>query len=317
MQRMPVAAVDCGTNSTRLIIVARDGAVLDRQMRITRLGEGVDATHELSSAAIERTLVVLGAYREQMDELGVGPVRVIATSAARDAVNADEFMTSAAQVIGVAPEILSGEEEAMLSFAGATAHLPAGAARGGPVLVVDIGGGSTELAVGHPVTSGTASASELATCSLDIGCVRVSERYLRHDPPSPEEIVEARAAVATQIGAAKAALPGLTSRSLMVGLAGTVSTIASLHHEVAVYDRARIHHTVLTRSVVEHWLAVLSKEDARTRLSRPGMDEGREDVIVGGTVILAETMATFECEECLVSEDDILDGLAADLLRRN
>jgi exopolyphosphatase/guanosine-5'-triphosphate,3'-diphosphate pyrophosphatase len=313
----PVAAVDCGTNSTRLIVVAADGTVLDRQMRITRLGEGVDATGTLSPAAIERTLDALRSYRARMDELGVGRVRAVATSATRDAVNTLEFMTAATRVLGVSPEVLSGDEEGRLSFAGATAHLPAGVARVGRVLVVDIGGGSTELTVGQPVTAATeGSVPAVATRSLDIGCVRVTERYLRHDPPSAAEMDEARAVVAAQIAAAKAALPDVAPHTPLVGLAGTVSTLAALQNRVAIYDRARIHHMVLARPVVEEWLGLLSTETAPARLSRPGMDKGREDVIVGGILVLAETMRAFDAEECLVSEDDILDGLAADLLRR-
>lgn len=310
--RSPVAAVDCGTNSTRLLVVAADGTVLDRQMRITRLGEGVDATRKLSPAAIERTVAVLRAYRQRMDELEVGDVRTIATSAARDAVNADEFTVAVTEILGVPPEILSGDEEGWLSFCGATAHLPAGAGRG-PVLVADIGGGSTELTVGFPSAAGAQPAPAVATRSLDIGCVRVSERHLRHDPPWPAEIAEARLAVAEQIEGARLELPDLTPDGLMVGLAGTVSTLAALHKGVAVYDRARIHHAVLERAVVERWLRVLSGQDARTRRSHPGMDEGREDVIVGGIIVLAEIMAAFGRMECLVSEDDILDGIAAEL----
>ena len=157
-RRWAAAAVDCGSNSTRLLVVAPDGTVLERQMRITRLGEGVDATRKLSPAAIDRTLAVLRDYRRAMDGHAVARVRVVATSAARDAVNAEEFEAAAADVVGVRPEILSGEEEGRLSFAGATAHLPPDAAGAGPVLVVDIGGGSTELVVGHlgPVDDGSA-----------------------------------------------------------------------------------------------------------------------------------------------------------------
>ena len=192
-RRWAAAAVDCGSNSTRLLVVAPDGTVLERQMRITRLGEGVDAARKLSPAAIDRTLAVLRDYRRAMDGHAVARVRVVATSAARDAVNAEEFEAAAADVVGVRPEILSGEEEGRLSFAGATAHLPPDAAGAGPVLVVDIGGGSTELVVGHlgPVDDGSAPA--LTIRSLDIGCVRVSERFLREDPPGGDEMARARA----------------------------------------------------------------------------------------------------------------------------
>jgi exopolyphosphatase / guanosine-5'-triphosphate,3'-diphosphate pyrophosphatase len=308
-----VGAVDCGTNSTRLIIVAPDGTVLDRQMRITRLGEGVDSSRRLSPAAIDRTLSVLRDYRRSMDKQAVVRTRVVATSAARDAVNAEEFMAAAASVMGVRPEIVSGEEEGRLSFAGATAHLPPSLAGPGPVLVVDIGGGSTELVVGH-ARPGSTAVPEVAIRSLDMGCVRVSERFLHHDPPSPEDMTTARASVKEEIVAARAALPALEPDGLVVGLAGTVSTLVCLKRGISVYDRARVHHAELRGDDVERWLKILSSEDARARMKRPGMTEGRQDVIVGGVLVLAVVMEVFGADLCLVSEDDILDGMAADLL---
>ncbi|HXQ43083.1 MAG TPA: Ppx/GppA phosphatase family protein, partial [Acidimicrobiales bacterium] len=285
----PVAAVDCGTNSTRLLVVDDRGTVLQREMRITRLGEGVDATHRLSPAAIDRTVSVLGDYRRSMERHGVVRARVVATSAARDAANAQEFMAAATEAVGVTPEVLSGDEEGRLSFAGATAHLPPAITGPGPVLVVDIGGGSTELAVGRPGSAGT-NGPDVVARSLDVGCVRVTERFLRHDPPAPHELDEARAAVDTLLEEARAGLPELDPGGLLIGLAGTVSTLAALEGSVVDYDRARIHHTVLERDVVERWLALLSAENSRARLARPGMVEGRADVIVGGVLVLAEVM---------------------------
>jgi exopolyphosphatase/guanosine-5'-triphosphate,3'-diphosphate pyrophosphatase len=315
----PVGAVDCGTNSTRLIVVDQDGAVLEREMRITRLGEGVDAAHALAPVAIDRTLRVLRDYRSMMNERGVGVARtrVVATSAVRDAQNAEEFMDPAAGIMGVRPEVLSGDEEGRFSFDGATAHLPPKSEGTGPVLVVDIGGGSTELAVGYPPADPRHHAARVVTRSLDIGCVRVTERFLHHDPPRPDEISAARAAVAGDLAKARGALPALVPEGLLVGLAGTVSTLAGLQLGLAAYDRARIHHAVLGRVDVERWLHTLAGESAKARLTHPGMVEGREDVIVGGAIVLAEVMAAFGRASCLVSEDDILDGLAADLLRRD
>ena len=310
----PVAAVDCGSNSTRLLVMAPGGAVLERQMHITRLGEGVDATHRLSPAAIERTLSVLGDYRRSMDEHAVARLRAVATSAARDAVNVAAFEAAAAELLGVRPEVLSGVEEGQLSFAGATAHLPPDRAGAGPVLVVDIGGGSTELVVGHPRAGDAVRGPDVAIRSLDVGCVRVSERYLPGDPPDPKDLARARGAVRDLVVAAKAGLPPLVPDSLLVGLAGTVSTLACLEFGITVYDRAQVHHAVLTRDTVERWLGILSSEDRSVRLARPGMTEGREDVIVGGVLILAVVMEAFDRHTCLVSEDDILDGLAANLL---
>ena len=310
----PLAAVDCGSNSTRLLVMDPGGTVLERQMHITRLGEGVDATHRLSPAAIDRTLSVLRDYRRSMDQHAVARLRVVATSAARDAVNVEEFEAAAAGIVGVRPEILSGEEEGRLSFAGATAHLPPDRAGSGPVLVVDIGGGSTEFVVGYPNAGSPGSVPDVAILSLDIGCVRVSERFLRHDPPAAEDLARARGAVADQVVTARAGLPPLAPDSLLVGLAGTVSTLECLEHGITVYDRARVHHATLTRDVVERWLGILSTEDSRARLARPGMAVGREDVIVGGVLVLAVVMETFGRDVCLVSEDDILDGLTASLM---
>jgi exopolyphosphatase / guanosine-5'-triphosphate,3'-diphosphate pyrophosphatase len=310
-----VAAVDCGTNSTRLLVMAPDGTVLDREMRITRLGEGVDASGRLSPTAINRTLSVLRSYRWSMDEHDVARARVVATSAVRDALNAKEFMAAAEEISRVRPEILSGEEEGRLSFAGATAHLPPELLGRGPVLVVDIGGGSTELVVGHNPAEEGDSLPEVSVRSLDVGCVRVSERFLPGDPPRPEDLARARAAIKDEITAARDDLPLLAPDSLLVGLAGTVSTLASLEAGLTEYNRARIHHAQLRRDDVERWLATLSTEDVQTRLARAGMSTGREDVIVGGVLILAVVMSVFGRGMCLVSEDDILDGLTASLLR--
>lgn len=222
-------------------------------------------------------------------------------------------MAGAAEITGVRPDILSGEEEGRLSFAGATARLPPESAGTRPVLVADIGGGSTELAVGYAPDSGDMQVPEVRTRSLDIGCVRVSERLLPDDPPRPEQLARARNEVREQFVSARSDLPTLAPDSLFVGLAGTVSAVASLEGAIAVYDRERIHHAVLARTDVERWLRILSAEATRARLEHPGMVKGREDVIVGGVLILAVVMECFERDRCLVSEDDILDGLAAEL----
>jgi exopolyphosphatase/guanosine-5'-triphosphate,3'-diphosphate pyrophosphatase len=305
-----VAAVDCGSNSTRLIVVGADRIVLERLMRITRLGEGVDAAGALAPDAIERTLAALRMYRDTMDHHGVGYRRVAATSAVRDSENAEQFLAAATAIIGVRPEILSGDEEGRLSFAGATARLPQGTAGTGPVLVVDIGGGSTELAVG----SSASGEGPPSTCSLDLGCVRVSERFFLHDPPLVQELGDARQTVEKLVAEAASTLPTLAPDSQLVGLAGTVSTISCLEHRIAEYDRAKVHHSVLRRAQVARWLEVLSSENAAARLARPGMVPGREDVIVGGVLVLDVVMAVFGRPQCLVSEDDILDGLAKTLL---
>ncbi len=303
-----LAAIDCGTNSTRLLVTDTEGQTLRRLMRVTRLGQGVDATGRLAPSAIDRTVAVLREYRQVMEQHGVGRARLVATSAARDAANAADFFAAAEQVTGVAPELLSGLEEGQLSFAGATARLPEGIGRDEPVLVCDIGGGSTELVVGRPDRR-----EAVAACSLDVGCVRLTERHLVGDPPTAGELAEARAAVTGPVAQARRDLPDLAGDGPVVGLAGTVSTLASLAQGVAGYDRRRVHHAVLRRSEVEHWLSELAERPASGRMDLPGMVEGRQDVIVGGALVLAMVMEVFERATCLVSEDDILDGLVASL----
>lgn len=307
--RRPVAALDCGTNSTRLLIVGPDRRVLERRMQVTRLGEGVDASGRLAPAAIARTVAVLSDYHDLMERHGVGRARMAATSAARDAANADAFFDAAERATGTRPELLSGDEEGRLSFAGATAALPADWDRDAPVLVVDIGGGSTELVVGRPSDPESA-----AGISLDVGCVRLSERFLRGDPPRPDELRSARAHVDEALGHARASLPDLPGPGPVIGLAGTVSTLASLARRLERYDRSRIHHARLRRDEVAGWLQRLAGEPTARRLERPGMDPGRADVIVGGVLVLDAVMTDFDRDTVLVSEDDILDGIAAGLL---
>jgi exopolyphosphatase/guanosine-5'-triphosphate,3'-diphosphate pyrophosphatase len=259
---------------------------------------------------MDRTLTVLGEYRTLMDACGVTRARLVATSAARDADNVEEFLAGATEVTGVRAEVLTGDEEGRYSFAGATASLPPGLADAGLALVVDIGGGSTELVVGRPLAKDPRS---VVGRSLDIGCVRISERMFLHDPPLPEELAQARAAVKAEVHAARAELPALTSDGLLIGLAGTVSTLSCLEQGLADYDRARVHHTVIEREAVARWLRVLAAEESRARLAHPGMVVGREEVIVAGLLILDVVMAAFDCTRCLVSEDDILDGLVRGL----
>jgi exopolyphosphatase / guanosine-5'-triphosphate,3'-diphosphate pyrophosphatase len=302
----PVAAIDCGTNSTRLCIVDAKGNPLERLMRITRLGEGVDASGELSGVAIDRCLSVLGEYREVMDRLSVVQARLVATSAARDASNGADFLAAAGEVTGVTPELLEGTAEARLSMAGAVSDLQPDR---GPFLIVDIGGGSTELVEG----SG-ADDPELAAVSLQIGCVRVTERFLLSDPPSRAELLRAERFIAELLEGAIAGDPRLGTARQLVGLAGTVTTLAALQMGLDDYDRDRIHHSVLTVGEVFDWYRTLASEIRQARMDRAGMVPGREDVIVGGAMVLAQVMTRFGFDECLVSEADILDGMVAGLL---
>lgn len=303
-----VAAIDCGTNSTRLLVAAPSGDALARLMRITRLGRGVDLNRRLAPDAIDRTASVLREYREVMDAHGVRQVRMTATSAARDAANRADFFSAAEEAVGVRPELLDGEEEGRLSFAGATAELDRAQA---PWLVADIGGGSTELATGPG-----ADGDPTAVCSLDVGCVRITERFLTSDPPSQEQVAAARRLVAGQLEAVSRDQPAFARAATLVGLAGTVAALAAIDQGLLAYDRARIHHYVLTREVVEGLLSALAAESTAARRNRPGVEPDRADVIVGGTVVLAELMSHFGFNACLTSEADILDGLVQTMLKR-
>ena len=303
-----VAAVDCGTNSTRLL-VSDDGKTVERLMRITRLGQGVDQTRTLAPEAIERTVSVLREYRQVMDDHAVTAVRMTATSAARDATNREEFFAAAAGAIGVPPELLSGEEEGRLSFAGATADLDPDA---GPYLIVDIGGGSTEFAVGPRAAD--EPLEPYGAVSVDVGCVRLTEKYFHHDPPTAEELSQAVSVVRAYLDDVVRDLPEVASAQRLVGLAGTVTTMAAVEIGLATYDRDRIHHFVLTRAAAEDVFRTLASERRRDRVFNPGLEEERADVIVAGCLILVTIMRKFGFDDCLVSEADILDGLAMSLL---
>ncbi len=299
----PVAAIDCGTNSVRLLITADGRTQIERLMRITRLGQGVDATGRFQAEAIERTLEVLREYRQVIDQHGVARVRMGATSASRDAANRDEFFDAAEQILGVRPEIISGEEEGRLSFLGATADLDPAL---GPFLVCDIGGGSTEFVYGRTEAE--------ATISVDMGCVRITEAWLHHDPPTAEELSQALSVIDIHLDDVLRDLPDMAEATTFVGLAGTVSNTASVELGLHDYDRDRIHHFVLTRAAVEDVFRTLATESVEDRKDNPGLEPQRADVIVGGLCVLVATMRRFGLAECLVSESDILDGLAMSIL---
>ncbi|HXY93670.1 MAG TPA: Ppx/GppA phosphatase family protein [Acidimicrobiia bacterium] len=303
-----LAAVDIGTNSIRLLVADVDGSgrdsklrTLDRRMRITRLGQGVDRSRALAPDAVGRTVDVLREYRVALDEHGVERVRATATSAARDASNRDEFFTAAHEVLGVAPELLSGDDEARLSFLGATADLDAPA----PHLVVDIGGGSTEFVLGAD--------EPVALTSLDVGCVRVTEQFLHSDPPAPEELANAVATVRDLVSDVPRHVPGAAEAATLVGLAGTITTVAAIEQGLAEYDPDRIHHFRLTRAAAEDVFRTLATETAGQRAHNPGLEAGRVDVIVGGAIVLVTILRVLGYDEVLVSEADILDGLVRSL----
>ncbi|OBA57514.1 exopolyphosphatase [Mycobacterium sp. 1100029.7] len=303
------AGVDCGTNSIRLLIAdVTDGQLRDvhREMRIVRLGQGVDATGQFAPEAIERTRVALADYAKLMKAHGVQRLRMVATSAARDVTNREDFFAMTADVLGaVLPgtvaEVITGAEEAQLSFRGAVGELDS---VGAPFVVVDLGGGSTEIVLG--------SDEVVASYSADIGCVRLTERCLHSDPPTAREVAAARAVVRDRLGPALQAVPVERART-WVGLAGTMTTLSALAHNMTVYDPAAIH---LSRVSGADLLSVCERLLDMTRSQRaalPPMHEGRVDVIGGGAIVVEELARELRAragiDELTVSEHDILDGI--------
>ena len=311
MSQDRVAAIDCGTNSIRLLIADREGGRLrdlHREMRIVRLGEGVDATGRFSAGALARTRAALVDYADLLGDHSVRRMRMVATSATRDAANRDEFFAMTAAVLGSAipgavAEVITGAEEAELSFNGAVGELDSGAA---PFVVVDLGGGSTEVVLGG-------AGGVQASYSADIGCVRMTERCLHSDPPTAAEVEEARAVVRERLAEALRAVPVQQART-WVGLAGTFTTIAALAHGLPSYDSEAIH---LSRVRFVDLLPVCEQLIGMTRSRRAAlgpMHEGRVDVIGGGAIVVEELAAALAqragIDELVVSEHDILDGIA-------
>lgn len=307
-----IAGIDCGTNSIRLLIAeATDGALRDihREMRIVRLGQGVDGTGRFAAEALERTRTALVDYTELLVAHGVSRVRMVATSATRDAANRDEFFAMTAEVLGAAvpgavAEVITGEQEAALSFAGAVGELDS---TDGPFVVVDLGGGSTELVLGDPDRGVSAS------YSADIGCVRLTERCLHSDPPTAEEVAAARGVARELLGEALRVVPVQHART-WVGVAGTMTTLSALAHGLTEYDPEVIH---LSRIGFGDLAAVCDRLIGMTRAQRAAlgpMHPGRVDVIGGGAIVVRELARVLSeragIDELVVSEHDILDGIA-------
>ena len=298
------AAIDCGTNSIRLLIADVDadrGTAVDvvREMTVVRLGEGVDATGAFSASALERTFAACRTYAELLRDAGSPPMRFVATSASRDVSNRTEFIDGVHTILGVRPEVITGQDEGALSFAGATAGIPPGAAS--PFLVVDIGGGSTEFVLGAHAPTHRAS--------VDVGCVRMTERHLAGDPPTPEQVAAARIDIDAAIARAGAVVP-FAEAATLVGLAGSVTTVAALALDLPAYDAEAIHHSripVADVRAVSDALLVMSRAQ---RAALPVMHPGRVDVIGAGALVLRRIMDVTGAAEVLVSEHDILDGVA-------
>ncbi|MFH9988360.1 Ppx/GppA phosphatase family protein [Streptomyces luteogriseus] len=306
-----VAAVDCGTNSIRLLVADADPTTgelvdLDRRMTIVRLGQGVDRTGRLAPEALQRTFAACREYAAIIKEHGAERLRFVATSASRDAENRDEFVRGVLDILGVEPEVISGDQEAAFSFTGATKELAGGDHLPKPYLVVDIGGGSTEFVVGDDRVA--------AARSVDIGCVRMTERHLVRegvvsDPPAEEQIAAMRADIDAALDLAEQTVPLREARTL-VGLAGSVTTVSAIAQELPEYDSEAIHHSRVSHERVREITEWLLRSTHAERAAVPSMHPGRVDVIGAGALVLLSIMERIGAREVVVSEHDILDGIA-------
>ncbi|MET7742294.1 Ppx/GppA phosphatase family protein [Streptomyces sp. NPDC005385] len=306
-----VAAVDCGTNSIRLLVADADPETgelvdLDRRMTIVRLGQGVDRTGRLAPEALERTFAACREYAKVIKEHGAERLRFVATSASRDAENRDDFVRGVLDILGVEPEVISGDQEAEFSFTGATLELKGSDDLAKPYLVVDIGGGSTEFVVGADTVR--------AARSVDVGCVRMTERHLVRDsgvtdPPTAEQIAAMRADIEAALDLAAETVPLSEARTL-VGLAGSVTTVSAIAQDLPAYDPVAIHHSRIPVERVREITEWLLRSTHAERAAVPSMHPGRVDVIGAGALVLLSIMERTGAREVVVSEHDILDGIA-------
>jgi exopolyphosphatase/guanosine-5'-triphosphate,3'-diphosphate pyrophosphatase len=294
------AAIDCGTNAIRLLIAAVDSNKVSdrlREMRTVRLGEGVDATGEFSNMALERTFAACREYAELLMQYEIKELRFVATSASRDVSNRDVFITGVKEILGVEPEVISGDQEAELSYRGALSGLDVK----GSVLVADIGGGSTEFVT-------TLADRSLVSESVNIGCVRMTERYLQSDPPTQQEVEAATREIRNQIELIARTVP-IRTETTFIGLAGSVTTVAAMALGLHEYDADLIHGSALSMEEVD---AVTNELLHMTRAQRAElgfMHPGRVDVIGGGALVLRESMRLLGFTQVVVSEKDLLDGV--------
>ena len=304
MSLQRVAAVDCGTNSIRLLVADLDPETgelhdLDRRMTIVRLGQGVDRTGRLAPEALERTFAACREYAAVIAEHGASRVRFVATSASRDAENRDVFVDGVREILGTEPEVISGDEEAQLSFTGATRELSAADGLTAPYLVFDLGGGSTEFVLGSDRVE--------AARSVDIGCVRLTERH-------GDDTLSMREDIKKALDLAEQTVP-LTAAATLVGLAGTVTTVAGIALGLPAYDSAAIHHSRIPLARVHEVTEQLLSATSEERAAIPVMHPGRVDVIGAGALVLLAIMERSGAQELVVSEHDILDGIAWSVAR--
>ena len=300
-----VAAIDCGTNSIRLLIADIDGTnfrEVTRLMEVVRLGQGVDKTGQFHPDAIARTLAAVDIYAAEIATRGVEKIRFCATSATRDATNRDLFIEGVFERLGIRPEVISGDEEARLSFMGATKDLPAAY---GPFLVVDIGGGSTELVFGTETVE--------AAKSVNIGCVRMSERHFTGDLPDPGQVAAATEDIDEAIAQAAKLVPITTAKTL-IAVAGTATTVTAAALDLPEYDRYAIHLSHIPAEKVHQVSQMLIKMTRTQRESLGYMHPGRVDVISAGSLVLSRIMRATGANEFVASESDILDGMAWSLV---
>ncbi|MBI3430133.1 MAG: Ppx/GppA family phosphatase [Actinobacteria bacterium] len=303
---MRVGAFDCGTNSIRLLIADIEGnnfREIYRGMEIVRLGEGVDKTGQFQPDAIERTLNAIDLFTVELRRRGVEKLRFVATSATRDATNRDLFLNGVHDRLGIYPEVITGDEEAALSFQGASRELPAAE---GPFLVVDIGGGSTEFVFGRSDVE--------AAKSVNIGCVRMSERHFHTDPPAVDEIARATADINFAIEEAGRTVPIKEAKTL-IAVAGTATTVAAAALELSEYDPIAIHLSRIPAAKVHEISKTFLKMKHAERAALPYMHEGRVDVITAGALVLSEILTATGAKEFVASESDILDGMAWSLAK--